>query len=335
MSVTAVIVNYRTPAMALDCIQTLSAERAELPRLKVLVIDSGSGDESVRLLVESIHCRGWNDWVSLQFLNHNSGFAFANNVGITQILADAEQPEFIWLLNPDTLVRTGAARKLIDCFTANPRCGIAGSRLEDSDETVQRSAFRFHTVLSEVENALSLGLVSRFLKRWQVAPEPPRRTCRIDWVCGASMMVRGDVFRQVGLLDAGYFMYFEETDFCLTAARAGWETWYVPASRVVHLVGQSSGVTSPEQAARRRPAYWFDSRHRYFRKNQGAVATFVADLAWAVCFPVHEVLRVLRRRPRHAPSHFWRDFIRNEFRLWTADYRTAESPSHPASAESV
>ena len=52
----------------------------------------------------------------------------------------------------------------------------------------------------------------------------------------------------VGLLDEGYFMYFEEVDFCLKAARAGWPCWYVPSSRVVHLVGQSSGVTRAKAA---------------------------------------------------------------------------------------
>ncbi len=78
-------------------------------------------------------------------------------------------------------------------------------------------------------------------------------------------MVRREVFDAVGLLDDGYFMYFEEVDFCLKASRAGWPCWYVPASRVVHLVGQSSGVTDASPAAKRRPRYWFDARTRYFR----------------------------------------------------------------------
>ena len=72
------------------------------------------------------------------------------------------------------------------------------------------------------------------------------------------MIIRREVFEAIGLMDEGYFMYFEEVDFCHRARRAGWPCWYVPAARVVHLVGQSSGVTDPRRAARkRRPGYWF------------------------------------------------------------------------------
>ena len=62
----------------------------------------------------------------------------------------------------------------------------------------------------------------------------------VDWVAGASMIVRREVFDAVGLLDEHYFMYFEEVDFCLRARKAGWTCWYVPEARVVHLVGQGA-----------------------------------------------------------------------------------------------
>ena len=317
MNVTAVIVNYRTPELTLNCLQTLAAEREEVPQLQVCVVEGGSGDNSATLLEETIQSRGWTSWVTLRPLDRNGGFAYANNAGIEQVLAVSAPPDFIWLLNPDTLIRPGATRTLMHFLTTHTRCGIVGARLEDPDQTVQSSAFRFHSVLSEIESALSLELASHLLSRWRVAPDPPSQSCQVDWVCGASMMVRLDVFRQIGLLDAGYFMYFEETDFCLTAAKAGWETWYLPQARVVHLVGQSSGVTSPQKAQSRRPGYWFDSRHRYFRKNCGIVATLVADLAWTVIYPAREFLRLLQRKPATTPAHFWRDFVVHEFRHWT------------------
>ena len=109
-------------------------------------------------------------------------------------------------------------------------------------------------------------------------------------------------------------MYFEEVDFCLRAARAGWECWFVPESRVVHLVGQSTGVTDVKSTPKRRPAYWFASRRRYFRKNHGALYTLCADLLWAGGFATWRVRRVLQRKLDADPPHLLGDFVR--YNLW-------------------
>src|SRR5277367_5597369 len=100
-----------------------------------------------------------------------------------------------------------------------------------------------------------------------VAPEPRAAAHRTDWVNGASMMVRREVFDSIGLMDEKFFLYYEETDFCLRALEAGWPTWTVPSSRVVHLEGQSTGATGAIAKRKRVPKYWFDSRRRYFRKH--------------------------------------------------------------------
>ena len=116
------------------------------------------------------------------------------------------------------------------------------------------------------------------------------------------MMVRRAVFDRVGLLDEGYFLYYEETDFCLRARRAGWECWYVPASRVVHLVGQSSGVTDRHRPRGRRPAYWFASRRRYFERNHGPGYAALASAAWAAGFALWRARRRVQRKPGHGPG---------------------------------
>jgi len=124
------------------------------------------------------------------------------------------------------------------------------------------------------------------------------------------MIVRRKVFENVGLLDERYFMYFEETDFCLRARRAGWTCWYIPASRVVHLVGQCSGVTDKKQPPRRRPVYWFDSRRRYFVKNHGRAYALLADMAWTAGMSVYRVRRLVQRKPDTDPPRFLSDFLR-------------------------
>ena len=111
---------------------------------------------------------------------------------------------------------------------------------------------------------------------------------RTDWVAGACVMMRADVVETVGLLDDKFFMYYEEVDYFRRARKAGLETWYEPAAHVVHLVGQASGVTT-DWSARRLPAYWFESRHRYFRKHFGYLGMLAADGMW---FTGHVMMRV-------------------------------------------
>jgi len=133
--------------------------------------------------------------------------------------------------------------------------------------------------LGELESGAHLGILSRAMIRYMVTPPMQETAHECDWVSGASMMVRREVFEQIGLLDEGYFLYFEEADFCLRARKAGWQIWFVPESRVVHLEGAATGI---QQTTRRRPAYWYNSRRRYFIKHLGVTGLILADALWTV-----------------------------------------------------
>jgi hypothetical protein len=215
--------------------------------------------------------------------------------------------QFVLLLNPDTVVRPGGLEELLRFMESKPGVGIAGSQLEDMDGTVQRSAFRFPTWQSEFESAFRIGWMSRKLQRWIVAPIPQATAHQTDWVCGASMMVRREVFDAIGILDDRYFMYFEELDFCLRAQQAGWPCWYVPASRVVHLVGQSSGVTVNQP--KRRPLFWFAARQHFFMKHYGRLYTLSADMVWASAYAFHRALATMRGLKISDPPWLWWDFV--------------------------
>jgi GT2 family glycosyltransferase len=312
-SVQIVIVNYRTPALVRDCLRSLAVEIESLDGCRVTVVEGGSGDGSAEYLAAAIRDGGWADRVELLPLAENRGFAAGNNAALRRLLGRPLPPDYVLLLNPDTVVRPGAVRALVAFLDAHPAVGIAGSRLENPDATPQRSAFRFPSVASEFEAGMRLGLISRLLRRRLVAP-PVRDDChRTDWVAGASALVRREVFESVGLLDEGYFLYYEETDFCLRARRAGWACWYVPTSRVVHLVGQSSGVTTPNRAPRRLPRYWFESRCRYFRSNHGLLYLWLATAAWLVGFALWRVRARIQRKPNRTPAYFVRDLVRSHF----------------------
>jgi GT2 family glycosyltransferase len=124
------------------------------------------------------------------------------------------------------------------------------------------------------------------------------------------MLVRRRVFADVGLLDEGYFLYFEETDFCLQAARAGWACWYVPTSRVTHFAGSATGLSSAQRVPSRRPRYWFESRRRYFVKNHSRLYAAVVDLAWLAAHATRRMRKLLGLGRAEVESReYVRDFL--------------------------
>jgi N-acetylglucosaminyl-diphospho-decaprenol L-rhamnosyltransferase len=312
MSVLVVIVNYRTGRLVVDCLRSLEPELRQHPATRVTVVENASGDDSAEVIRAAIEQHGWGSWVELLISPVNGGFAAGNNCAIRHaIQSGAAAPDFYWLLNPDTQVRPGALRAMRDFMGSHPRAGIAGGMLEEGDGALWPYAFRFPSLVGEIERGFRLGVVSRLLKNWAVVRRMPNQPTEVDWLPGASMMIRREVFDAVGLMDESYFLYFEETDFCLQARRAQWQCWYVPESRVMHIAGQSTGVTDKRRPPRPLPKYWFDSRRRYFVKNHGRVYAVCADVAWVLSFLTWRVRRLLQRKPDPDPPHLLADFIRN------------------------
>ncbi len=315
MKLAIVIVNYKSAGMVIDCLQTLEPEVVGTDT-QVLVTDNASPDDSLAVLGAAIESEGWGSWARLMPLPENGGFAYGNNMGIREALGDSDPPEFVLLLNPDTLVRPGAIAPLLAFLEAHPEVGLVGSRLEDPDGTPQCSAFRFPTVLGEMETATQLGVVTGLVPGWLIRTPITDLPKQTDWVAGASLMVRRSVFEQVGLLDEGYFLYYEEVDFCLRARRAGWPCWYVPESRVVHLVGQTSGVTSADRMQRPRPRFWFESQRRYYLFNHGPIRVVLLDLARTLGLTLNRFVELITRRPPRQPKAMLQDTIRYGFLLW-------------------
>ncbi len=161
-----------------DCLRSLAPEVAEQPDCRVVVVDNASGDDSARTLQDAIESEGWGTWAEVLLLERNLGFSGGNNAALRPLLASPRPPDYVLLLNPDTWVRPGAVRALIEFMERRPDVGVAGSRLECPDGEVQNSAFRFHTATSEFERGLRLGLVTRLLRRWVVAPPARRKLTR-------------------------------------------------------------------------------------------------------------------------------------------------------------
>jgi N-acetylglucosaminyl-diphospho-decaprenol L-rhamnosyltransferase len=307
-----VIVNYRTAELAVAALRSLEPEVLANAGTHVVVVDNASGDGSYEHIDAAIQERGWSAWARAIASSSNGGFAAGNNIAIDAMHAAGERAEFVWLVNPDAQVRPGALDALLKFMQEHPGAGIAGGSMEDGSGHPWPYAFRFPSVWSEINDGLRLGVVSCLLDRYSLLQRMGDEPQRVDWICGANFMIRAAMIGQIGSLDDGYFLYFEETDYCRRAARAGWECWYVPRARVMHIAGQSTGLgVNGTQPQRRRPAYWFESRRRYFLKNHGRVYALVADLTWLTCFATWRLRRFIQRKPDHDPPGMLADFTRH------------------------
>src|SRR5207249_5915769 len=167
-----------------------------VPGTRVVITDNDSGDGSVEKIQACIDSHKWQ-WAKLIPLPKNGGFAYGNNQAIEPALKSDDPPEYVYLLNPDTVVLPDALKELTKFLDAHPEVGIAGGRAINMDGTVRNSMFRFHTVLSELESSIRLGLISKMLRKHVVASAPPDEPAQADWVSGASMMIRREVFERI------------------------------------------------------------------------------------------------------------------------------------------
>ncbi|MDJ0730540.1 MAG: glycosyltransferase family 2 protein [Crocosphaera sp.] len=314
-SVVVVIVNYKTPQLTIDCLDSLKPEIKALSGSRVIVVDNASGDGSVETIQAAIDKQGWRDWVSLIPSNHNGGYAYGNNLAITPCLKSSNPPNYFLILNPDGLVRPNALKALLDFMDNHPQAGIASGSWEDSQGQVRPMMFRLPNVFNELDRGLRLGIVSKLLSPWQITRPFREQACQVEWTPGCGMLVRRQVFDSVGLMDQEYFLYYEEMDLCKRAKQAGWECWFVPKSRMMVIGGQSTGWTDTQGKPQRRPQYWFDSRRRYFLKNHGWFYAVLVDIAWIFGFSLWRLRRIIQRKPDHDPPQFLADSIRNFFFL--------------------
>lgn len=322
--IAVIIVNYRTPALALQCLAALAPERETLPDLEALIVDGGSGDGSAEQLRDGIADPRFAGWATLLPLDFNGGFGWANNQAMLRLMQSDQPPDYVHLLNPDALIEPGAVVRLVETLRAQPRVAAAGSQLLEADGRLAGSAFRFPTVAREFVRGAGTPALGRLLG---IAPLLARRDAAgpVDWVTGASVLLRATALRETGLFDDGFFLYFEEVELMHRLRRAGWEIWHVPASLVTHLEGAATGVAGGAQTGTRPlPGYWFQSRRRFFCRAYGSGAARAAGVAWLAGNLLWRLrgLLGLGRNGGPAPSEM-RDLLRHGLAATASDREPA------------
>ncbi|MEE4186978.1 MAG: glycosyltransferase family 2 protein [Roseobacter sp.] len=299
-TVLAIILNYKTAEMTLKCIAAARIAMAGISGA-ITVVDNDSQDGSFERISAYVTEQGWNvdDQIRVIQSGHNGGFGAGNNVGINAGLPDGSKPDFVYILNSDAFPAPDAIRVLLDHMQSSPKTGFAGSFLSGAEDDPHVSSFRFHSIASEFEGSVRLGVVSRLLKNSQVPIGVPTETTSVGWVAGASVLVRQSMLDEIGLFDETFFLYFEEVDLCLRAARAGYGTDYVPTSKVTHIGSVSTGMKDWDNV----PSYWYDSRWHYFSKNHGKLYAVGATLAHFLGGGLHKLrCMVTSKKARITPG---------------------------------
>lgn len=268
-----VIVSFNTRALLRDCLESL---RGCAVPLRIVVVDNASADGSAAMVRECFPD------AELLALERNLGFAAGTNAGIRHLGAGEKEasagdgvaaagplpPEFVLLLNPDTVVQPGAIEALHAFLQAHPRVGAVGPRLLNPDGSVQAAAFRFPTLAMTALDLFPPGevLPGRLYNSWWHGryPQEPHASAPfpIDHPLGACILTRRAVLETVGLLDEQFFMYAEEVDWCYRVRAAGWAIWQEPLARVTHVGG---AATRQFRGAMQIALY--RSRQRFFRKH--------------------------------------------------------------------
>lgn len=300
-TVLTVLLNWRTAEMTLKA--AAAAERAmEGIAGGIVVVDNDSGDGSFERMSDALrdHPR-----IRVVQSGRNGGFGAGNNVGIRLGLPGGQRPDYVYILNSDAFPAPDAIRLLLEYLEAHPKVGMAGSFIHGPDGEAHWTCFRFPSVASEFEVSARTGPISRWLQDRTVAMPVPEKTGPVDWLAGASMMIRDRVVAEIGGFDETFFLYYEETELCLRAAKAGWPTHFVRESRVEHIGSVSTGM----KEWRRVPGYWFDSRWYYFRKTGGTLHAVAATLAHVAGGLILRLRRLVRPAIPPGAPHFLRDLV--------------------------
>lgn len=304
-----IIINYKTPQLIIDCLESLLPEILSVDA-RVVIVDNHSNDESVVKINDWMTAYDQLKQVKLVASSENTGFSGGNNRGVKEIEAD-----YYLLLNSDTLVRKGAISLLLEAAQKDKSAGLLSPRLEWLDGTPQESCFRFHSPISELISSASTGLITRLFDKFNVPQLVSEQPDYYDWTSFACVLVKADVFKEIGLMDDGYFMYFEDIAFAYQVKKAGWKVLNIPDAHVVHLRGGSSPVKSQAKLRKRLPRYYYESRTRCFYQLYGHVGLLMANLMWTVGWGISTVrgLLSLGFTPAASASQ-WKDIWINFFR---------------------
>jgi GT2 family glycosyltransferase len=226
-----VLLNYRNPGDTLRCIASL--RRSDNHAIHPVVVENGSGNGDSERLGAAL-----GPAIPVLDSGANLGYAGGNNVGIRHALE--RDADYVWILNPDTEVEPDTLTGLLTTMALRPDAGFVGSLNlfgGSSPPIIQFAGGHIDWAGGVVAESIGRGK--------PLSSRPQRDPYEVDYVAGTSMLVRRRIFDEIGLLPEHYFLYFEETDFQVSAARHGWKSVLNPLARVWHYQSSAAYLPAP------------------------------------------------------------------------------------------
>jgi len=271
-----VVVNYNTRDLLSACLTSVHASQGDCS-CEVWVVDNGSTDGSGEMVASQF------PQVHLIRSEVNGGYPYANNLALREILGLKTQiPQYVLLLNPDTLLPTSTLASMKAFMEQHPQAGAAGPRLlRPSGELDLACRRSFPTPANSFYQIFGLSNLFRRSHRfaqYNLTFLDPDETIEVDSVVGSFMMVRSEAIQQVGVLDESFFMYGEDLDWAYRMKAAGWKVYYNADVTVLHYKGEASKTS---RDARRKARYEF-YRAMYIFYQKHYRATTPLWLHWLV-----------------------------------------------------
>jgi len=277
-----IIVTYNSQDFIGECLE--SVERAiekakgwDWLKVEIIVVDNASTDGTVEIVRQF-------DRVQLICNAQNLGFAAGVNRGVK-----VAQGDWLLLLNPDCVIDENAILALAEFIqNCSDEVAVVGLQLLNADGTLQPSGRRFPKVW---EFILALLGFSRWMETRWFKGRDFTKVQEVDEVSGAALAISRKAFEQVGGMDEGFFLFFEELDLCRRVKAKGLKVVYLPNAKVKHLWGAS--VKRVPEIARKAQQ---QSAIRYFRKHHGRIASILVSIAFMLRNLAHKIRYRLGRR---------------------------------------
>jgi GT2 family glycosyltransferase len=240
-----ILLNWNGKKDTLECLTSLS--HVTYPHFTTIVVDNGSTDDSVLSIRKQFPA------VPIFETGQNLGFAAGNNVGISWGLQKGY--EWILLLNNDTTVAPDFLNAFMQAAKEKPTAKILGAKIYryDKPTVIDHLGGMWDPKTAEFIS-LSMGQVDDGKCNTPMT--------RVDYVCGAALLMHHSIPRAIGLLEPRYFLFWEETDFCTKAGQMGFEVWTAPLAKVWHKVSSSFTGGKPHMQY-----FWWRSRLLYLKRN--------------------------------------------------------------------
>ncbi len=239
-----IIVNYNTKILLKNCLNSIFAN-CLLDDFEIIVVDNNSYDGSVEMLNND-----FKDRVKIIANKENIGFGSANNQG-----AQIARGEYLFFLNSDTIIKNDILTPIKKFLEINKQVSIVAPRLLLKNGIEQKFAFgNFPTLLNLI------------FRKIDIKKMDSNKSQEVNWVSGAALVIRKNIFKRIGGFDENFFMYFEDVDLCKRVQDLGYKTMILPQIFLVHLGGKSININI------QRKKYYYASQDYFYKKHYGFLA---------------------------------------------------------------